>query len=162
MVSPVTPKDLKLKVNGIERSIPTDCDTPLLYVLREDFGLKGTRFGCGTGGCGACTVIADGKAVTSCDLPASAFAGQTIETVETLATGGDHPLLTAVLKLQAAQCCYCLPGILMAAKALLDDDPSPTRERIVSALDGNLCRCGAHPRIIRAITEAAAETGGAK
>lgn len=145
-------------VNGEGREAASPGETPLLYVLREEFGLKGTRFGCGAGGCGACTVLVDGAAVASCDLPVAAVAGKSVETVEALARD-DHRLVRAARAFQAAQCGYCLPGILMAAKALLDRVPHPTRAEIVTALDGNLCRCGAHPRILRAIESAAGEAG---
>lgn len=140
-----------LMVNGKAREVTAPGEMPLLYVLREELGLKATRFGCGQGGCGACMVLVDGEAVTSCDLPLSAVEGKAVETAEGL---GDHPLVQAATELQAAQCGYCLPGILMAAKALLDTEPHPDRARIAAALDGNLCRCGAHPRILRAIEKA--------
>ena len=152
-------RPIAFTVNGDKHSVETAPDTPLLYLLREELGLKGTRFGCGQATCGACTVIIDGRAVTSCDLPAEAVNGKSIETVEALAGGnGDlHPLAEAALTCQAAQCGYCLPGILMAAKALLDADPDPDEATIRQALDANLCRCGAHLRILRAIRMAAEE-----
>lgn len=143
-----------LRVNGREETVAADPDTPLLYVLRNDLGLKGARFGCGRGQCGACTVLIDGAPATSCDTPLSAAAGRSVETVESLA---GSPLLTAFLDEQAAQCGYCLPGILMRAKALLARAPSPGREAIAAALDVSLCRCGAHVRILRAVERAAAE-----
>jgi nicotinate dehydrogenase subunit A len=146
-------------VNGKERSVETAPDTPLLYLLREALGLKGTRFGCGQASCGSCTVIVDGRAVTSCDLPAVAVDGKRVESVEVLSgeNGDLHPLAKAALNCQAAQCGYCLPGILMAAKALLDVDPDPDETKIRQALDANLCRCGAHLRILRAVRMAAKE-----
>lgn len=150
----VSENDVVLNVNGVERRAGADGDIPLLYVLREVLGLKGARFGCGSGECGACIVIVEGEAVTSCNLPLSAVAGKRVETVESL-TRGPHPLVAAATELQVAQCGYCLPGILMSAKALLDSTPRPSREKVAEALDGNLCRCGAHPRIMRAVVRAA-------
>lgn len=139
-------------LNGSETAVAGHGTLPLLHVLRDVLDLKGTRFGCGQGTCGACTVIVDGKAVTSCDLPLEAVQGKSIETVESLtAAEGAHPLADAVLEGQAAQCGYCLPGILMAAKALLDQDPEASDKRVREALDDNLCRCGAHLRILRAV-----------
>jgi aerobic-type carbon monoxide dehydrogenase small subunit (CoxS/CutS family) len=151
----VTETDVTFSVNGEDRTVRTGSDIPLLYALREDLGLKGTRFGCGDAACGACTVIVDGVAVTSCDLPVSAVAGKSVETVESLDTDPPHPLIDAAIDQQAAQCGYCLPGILMAAKALLDRNGQPDRGDVIAALDGNLCRCGTHTRIIRAIEQAA-------
>ncbi|MGH6630440.1 MAG: (2Fe-2S)-binding protein, partial [Burkholderiales bacterium] len=127
---------------------------------RNDLNLKGARFGCGLGQCGACTVLVDGKPVQSCDLPLSAAAGKAITTVEGLAPDGElHPLQAAFIAEQAAQCGYCITGIIMRAKALLDANPRPTDAEIRSALKGNLCRCGTHRRILRAIQRAAAEMG---
>lgn len=127
----------------------------LLYVLRDDLDLKSARFGCGQAACGACTVIVDGEAVTSCDLPVSAVAGTVVQTAESLASDPPHPLLDAFLEHQAGQCGYCLPGILMASKALLDRTAAPSRSRIAAALDTNLCRCGTHVRILDAVEAAA-------
>lgn len=152
------PAPITIHVNGARHRVDADPTTPLLHVLRETLNLKATRFGCGEGTCGACTVIVDGKAVMSCDLPLGQAQGARIETAEGLA---DTPLLAAFLDHQAGQCGYCLPGILMAAKALLADDPAPDRARIASALDGNLCRCGAHNRILDAIEDAARRMSGA-
>lgn len=149
---------ITIHVNGARHRVDADPATPLLHVLRETLKLKATRFGCGEGTCGACTVIVDGKAVMSCDLPISEAEDARIETAEGLA---DTPLLAAFLDHQAGQCGYCLPGILMAARALLADDPAPDRARIASALDGNLCRCGAHNRILDAIEDAARRMSGA-
>lgn len=144
-------------LNGRERTVEAAPDMPLLYLLREEVGLKGTRFGCGQAACGACTVIIDGKAATSCDMPAEAVEGKSVETVEALTgeSGELHPLAEAVLACQAAQCGYCLPGVLMSAKALLDTNPDPTDAQIREALDDNLCRCGSHLRILRAVRMAA-------
>jgi nicotinate dehydrogenase subunit A len=147
---------LNLHVNGADRAVEAEPETPLLYVLRNDLGLKGARFGCGLGQCGACTVIVDGKAVQSCDIPVSAAAGKTIVTIEHLARDGKlHPLQEAFIGEQAAQCGYCLSGIIMSAKALLDANPQPDDAAIRKALERHLCRCGTHQRILRAIRRAA-------
>lgn len=149
---------LTLQVNGQARKVEADAETPLLYALRNDLGLVGTRYGCGLGMCGTCTVIIDGKPVQSCDLPVSAAVGKTITTVEALATDDDlHPLQRAFIAEQAAQCGYCASGILMAAKALLDVNADPSDADIRNALERNLCRCGTHGRILRAIKRAAEE-----
>jgi nicotinate dehydrogenase subunit A len=149
---------LILHVNGKPREVQADAETPLLYVLRNDLGLVGTRYGCGLGQCGACTVIVDGKAVQSCDVPLSAVAGKTISTVEALGTDESlHPLQKAFIAEQAAQCGYCASGILMAAKALLDSNKDPSDADIRNALERNLCRCGTHSRILRAVKRAARE-----
>lgn len=147
-----------LQVNGRVREVQADAETPLLYALRNDLGLIGTRYGCGLGLCGTCTVIIDGKPVQSCDLPVSAAVGKQITTVEALGTDEQlHPLQRAFIAEQAAQCGYCASGILMAAKALLDVNKDPSDGEIRAALEGNLCRCGTHGRILRAIKRAAAE-----
>ncbi|RPJ44129.1 MAG: (2Fe-2S)-binding protein [Betaproteobacteria bacterium] len=149
---------LTLQVNGQTREVQADAETPLLYALRNDLGLVGTRYGCGLGQCGACTVIIDGKPVQSCDITVAAVAGKKIITVEALGTvQALHPLQRAFIAEQAAQCGYCASGILMAAKALLDVNPDPSDADIRNALDGNLCRCGTHGRVLRAIKSAAAE-----
>jgi nicotinate dehydrogenase subunit A len=147
---------ISLNVNGKICSVNADAETPLLYVLRNDLKLKGARFGCGTGLCGACTVIVDGKAVQSCDLPVSAAASKSITTIEGLANdGGLHPLQKAFVDEQAAQCGYCVSGIIMAAKALLDANPGAGEAELRAALNGNLCRCGTHHRILKAIQRVA-------
>lgn len=147
-------------VNGGAVVLSADPSLPLLTVLREDIGLKATRFGCGSEGCGACTVIVDGEARYSCTLPLSDVAGRKVETAEGLARAeGDHPLLRAFLDHQAGQCGYCLPGILMRAKALLDRGTPVARADVAAELDANLCRCGAHGRILDAIMDAAREMG---
>jgi nicotinate dehydrogenase subunit A len=152
---------LTLHVNGKACQVEADAEAPLLYALRNDLGLIGTRYGCGLGQCGACTVIVDGKAVQSCDVPVSAVLGKQISTVEALATDGSlHPLQKAFIAEQAAQCGYCASGILMAAKALLDVNTNPTDAEIREALERNLCRCGTHSRILRAIKRAAKELRG--
>jgi nicotinate dehydrogenase subunit A len=148
---------LKLRVNGIEREVRAEPATPLLYILRNDLGLKGTRFGCGEGHCGACTVLVDGKPLQSCDTPLWSAAGHEITTVEGLSQGGAlHPLQQAFIGEQAAQCGYCINGIMMSAMALLERNPEPSEAEIIAALDRNLCRCGTHVRILRAIARAAA------
>ena len=145
-----------LRVNETVRGVSADPDTPLLYILRNDLQLKGTRFGCGTGECGTCTVLIDGRAEPSCILPLSAVDGRSITTIEGLGDGPRlDPLQRSFLAEQAGQCGYCLSGIVMSAKALLDRNPSPSRGDIVAALDKHLCRCGAHQRILRAVERAA-------
>src|SRR5687768_8948236 len=140
-----------INVNGTPRAVEADSETPLLYVLRNDLKLKGARYGCGAGQCGACMVIVDGRPVQSCDIPVSAVAGKSITTIEGIGReGGLHPLQQAFIQEQAAQCGYCIAGIIMAAKALLDANPRPSDEEIKTALARNLCRCGTHQRILRA------------
>ena len=155
-----------LNVNGKSLTTEAQAETPLLYVLRNDFGLRGAKFGCGLGQCGACTVLVDGKPVQSCDFPVSAAAGATVTTIEGIGVnGGLHPLQEAFVGEQAAQCGYCATGIIMTAKALLDANSRPSDEDIRTALKGNLCRCGTHHRILRAIRRAAdamAKAEGAK
>jgi len=154
---------LKLRVNGIERQVRAEPATPLLYILRNDLGLKGTRFGCGEGHCGACTVLVDGKPLQSCDTPLWSAAGHEITTVEGLSQGGAlHPLQQAFIAEQAAQCGYCINGIVMSAAALLERNPDPNEAEIVAALERNLCRCGTHVRILRAIARAAAALRGGR
>jgi nicotinate dehydrogenase subunit A len=147
-----------IHVNGQRHESSAEPETPLLYVLRNDLKLKGARYGCGLGQCGSCTVLVDGKAVPSCDFPLSAAAGKSVTTIEGLPAGGTlHPLQQAFIAEQAAQCGYCITGIIMAAKALLDSNPRPADADIRSALKGHLCRCGTHQRILRAIHRAAGE-----
>ena len=149
----------RLRVNGATREVSAEPNTPLLYILRNDLQLKGTRFGCGEGNCGACTVLVDGRAVQSCDTPLWSAPGHEITTIEGLAGAGGadtlHPIQQAFLDLQAAQCGYCINGIMMSAKALLDANPDPDDAQIAAALDRNLCRCGTHVRVLRAIRRAA-------
>ena len=148
----------ELEVNGQRRSVSAGPDTPLLYVLRNDLGLVGSRFGCGTGQCGACFVIVEGKAVPSCDTPLWSVSGKSVTTVEGLAKGGElHPVQKALLEEQAAQCGYCISGIAVAAAVFLSQNSSPTEEQVREALDRNLCRCGAHNRVVRAVLRAAKE-----
>jgi nicotinate dehydrogenase subunit A len=143
-------------VNGRAHEVAAERDTPLLYVLRNDLGLKGTRFGCGVGQCGACTVLVDANAVQSCDTPLWSAAGREITTIEGLGSvERPHPLQQAFLDEQAAQCGYCINGIIMSAAALLAKTPRPTDAEIAAGLDRNLCRCGTHVRILRAIRRAA-------
>jgi nicotinate dehydrogenase subunit A len=145
-------------LNGVERTITADAARSLLSVLRGELGLTGTRFGCGVNQCGACNVIIDGQAVAACDTPLWATAGKRITTIEGLGTPEHpHPLQRAFLDEQAMQCGYCIAGILMSAAALLARDPNPSEAQVRTALDRNLCRCGAHNRIVRAVLRAAKE-----
>lgn len=151
-----------VKVNGTEHTSNASVDTPLLYVLRNDLNLKGTRFGCGDGLCGACTVLIDGKPRTACDVPLWEAAGKDILTIEGASEDGRRSaIIEEIIAVQAGQCGYCLPGIVMQAQALLRDNQHPSRVEIASALDKNLCRCGAHVRIVRAIERAAQKLAGA-
>jgi nicotinate dehydrogenase subunit A len=147
-----------LDVNGEKRTIAAEPDTPLLYVLRNDFELNAAKYGCGFGQCGACTVLVDGKAVRSCVTAASAVVGKKIVTLEGLGTiAKPGPLQRAFIAEQAAQCGYCIAGMMMSAQALLLSTPDPTEAQIRAALAGNLCRCGTHNRIVRAVGRAAKE-----
>jgi nicotinate dehydrogenase subunit A len=151
---------INLKVNGVSSSVPAEPDTPLLYVLRNDLELNGAKFGCGLAQCGACTVLIDGKATPSCVTPVSAVAESEITTIEGLGSiAKPHPLQTAFIEEQAAQCGYCTNGMIMAAKELLDRNPQPTEADVRAALATNLCRCGTHNRIIRAVLRAARTNG---
>ena len=145
-----------IDVNG--KPLETDAapDTPLLWVLRDELGLTGTKYGCGVGQCGACTVLADGAPVRSCSLPVSALAGVKITTIEGL--GGTHPVQEAWVKLDVPQCGYCQSGQIMSAVALLAGNANPSDADIDAAMDGNICRCGAYQRIRAAIREAAAQS----
>jgi isoquinoline 1-oxidoreductase alpha subunit len=144
---------ITLNVNGKAVSVEVGEDTPLLWVLRDDLHLTGTKFGCGVAQCGACTVHADGQPIRSCSTPASALVGVKITTIEGL--GGNHPAQQAWVKLDVPQCGYCQSGQIMSAVALLDEKPSPTDEEIDAAMSGNVCRCGTYQRIRAAIKEAA-------
>jgi nicotinate dehydrogenase subunit A len=151
---------INLKVNGVSSSVPAEPDTPLLYVLRNDLELNGAKFGCGLAQCGACAVLIDGKATPSCVTPVSAVAASEITTIEGLGSiAKPHPLQTAFIEEQAAQCGYCTNGMIMAAKELLDRNPQPTEADVRAALATNLCRCGTHNRIIRAVLRAARTNG---
>ncbi|HTH96465.1 MAG TPA: (2Fe-2S)-binding protein [Stellaceae bacterium] len=148
---------VEFTVNGTARRVELTADPPLLHVLRNQLDLKGSRFGCGQEECGACMVLVDGQPSYACTLPAADLSGKTITTVETLSDpAGPHPLYQAFLEEQAGQCGYCLSGILISAKALLDHNPEPSRAEIIEALDKHLCRCGAHGRILRAVERAGA------
>ena len=156
------PERYTLTVNGQAATVEAEGDTPLLYILRNDLKLKGARFGCGQGQCGSCAVIMDGKDVNSCDTPLWSAAGKQITTIEGIGSRDrPHPLQQAFIDEQAAQCGYCITGIIMAAKALLDRTPNPDDAAIDQALERHLCRCGTHNRIRRAIRRAAA-AGAAK
>jgi nicotinate dehydrogenase subunit A len=145
-----------LLVNRRSRTLDVDPDTPLLYVLRNDLALRGPRFGCGLGQCGACTVLMDGIAIRSCVTPVSRAARRAIVTLEGLGSAAHpHPIQRAFIEEQAAQCGYCLNGMIVTAKALLDRTPDPTDAEVKRALAGNLCRCGTHQRILRAVRRAA-------
>jgi nicotinate dehydrogenase subunit A len=146
---------IKLNVNGTDQSIDGDPDTPLLYVLRNDLKLNGAKFGCGLGQCGACTVMVDGKAVLSCVTPVMLMEGRQVTTVEGLGTiDKPGPMQQAFIAEQAAQCGYCIPGMMMRAQALLQENPKADDRDIRQALEFNLCRCGTHMRILRAIHRA--------
>ena len=164
--------ELTITVNGKQHRVEATSDTPLLYVLRNELGLNGPQFGCGSESCGACTVLLGSKVVKSCKLPVSDATGGAITTLEGLSADGDtstslsastltslsaslHPVQRAFIEEQAAQCGYCSNGMIMATAALLWKNPHPTDEQIREALDGNLCRCGAHLRILRAVKRAA-------
>jgi nicotinate dehydrogenase subunit A len=151
------PERFKLRVNGREHEVSAEAKTPLLYVLRNDLGLKGSRFGCGAGQCGACMVVMDGAAVPSCDTPLWSAAGKDITTVESQKLDA---LRQIFIEEQAAQCGYCIDGIMVAAFALLSKNPSPGDAEIRQALDRNLCRCGTHVRILKAIHRAAGRPQG--
>ena len=152
-------KAIEFTVNGTRRAVIADASTPLIYVLRNDLKLKGTRFGCGQGVCGCCTVSMDGRSVQSCNTPVSAAEGRTVTTIEGLGNGAVlHPLQEAFIEEQAGQCGYCLSGIIMGAAILLDRNPSPTDAQIRSELDIHLCRCGSYDRILRAIRRASLKT----
>ena len=149
---------VSLNVNGREHHLDVEAKTPLVYVLRNDLGLKGPKLGCGLEQCGACMVIVDGKAEYSCSSPVAAFENRAITTIEGIGTAGNpHVLQQAFVTERAAQCGYCIPGIIVVAKALLDVNPDPSEEEIRDALSDNLCRCGTHARIIKAVMRAATE-----
>ncbi|OOG54328.1 (2Fe-2S)-binding protein [Polaromonas sp. C04] len=152
---------ITLNVNGQNHAVDAPPDSMLLYALRNDLKLHGPKFGCGLSQCGACTVIMDGSAIRSCVTPLAAVAGHKITTLEGLGSvDKPHPLQQAFIDEQAVQCGYCINGMIMTAKALLDRNPKPSRDEIKHALNGNLCRCGTHMRIVRAV-ERAAKQGGA-
>ena len=147
---------ISLKVNGAQRSVPAAADTPLLYVLRNDLALNGAKFGCGLAQCGACTVLLDGRAVRSCVTEIGSIGASEVTTSEGLGTiDKPHPLQQAFIDEQAAQCGYCINGMIMSAKDLLDRNPHPTAAEVREGLAQNLCRCGTHGRIIHAVLRAA-------
>ncbi|HTZ96138.1 MAG TPA: (2Fe-2S)-binding protein [Terriglobales bacterium] len=152
--------DFTLRVNGGERKVSVAPETPLLWVLRDTLQLTGTKFGCGAGLCGACTVHLDGSAVRSCSTPVSQVGNKTITTIEGLSANGLHPVQQAWVAEQVPQCGYCQTGQIMAAAAFLAKTPQPSDEQITQSMNGNLCRCGTYERIRRAIHRAAASGGG--
>jgi nicotinate dehydrogenase subunit A len=151
---------VKLKVNDEDVQLDVEPNTPLLYALRNDRGLNGPKFGCGVAQCGACTVLVDGKPVLSCIMPVAGVAGRPVVTLEGLGSRDEpHPIQAAFINEQAMQCGYCANGMMMSGAALLAKNENPTDDEIRAALKGNLCRCGAHNRIVRAIGEAARSSG---
>ncbi len=154
---------IRFIVNGSPRTVLADPDTPLLYILRNDLKLKGAKFGCGLGQCGACTVLLDGHRITSCDTPLWSVAGKSVTTIEGLGSlAAPHALHRAFIAEQAAQCGYCIPGIIVAASELIPRNPNPPEADIKEALVRHFCRCGTHSRIIRAVQRAARELAGAR
>jgi isoquinoline 1-oxidoreductase subunit alpha len=149
-----------LTVNRVRRDVQADPDTPLLWILRDELGLTGTKYGCGIGACGACTVLLDGVALRSCQLPASAAAGKSFTTIEGLSEDGSHPCQRAWLEEDVAQCGYCQAGMILTAAALLRSNPRPTDADIDAAFDPMVCRCGTYPRMRKAIHRAAGEARG--
>ena len=151
---------IKLKVNGVEKSVTTDPERKLLDVLREDFHLTGTKYGCGEGRCGACAVLVDGKRALSCRLQISAVDKKSVTTIEGLGKGDSlHPVQRAFLEEGAMQCGYCTSGMIVTAVALLQEKPHPSEEDIVNGMNGNLCRCNGYLKIVNAVRRAAAESG---
>jgi nicotinate dehydrogenase subunit A len=151
---------ITLTINGTAHQVDAEPDTPLLYVLRDDLRLNGAKYGCGMGQCGACTVIVDGEAVFSCLMPISLLGGRKVTTLEGLGSiDKPGPVQAAFIHEQSAQCGYCIPGMIMRAHALLQRNPKPTESEIRAGMNTNLCRCGTHSRILRAVARAA---GGAK
>ena len=146
--------ELRCTINGVVHAIDDFSSEPLLFFLRDKIGLRSTRYGCGQGTCGSCTVIIDGEAKMSCETITKDVSGKTIETAEIFENEKEHPLVKSFIEFQAGQCGYCLPGILMASKSLLDKKQNLSRLEIAQALDANLCRCGVHSRILDAIEKA--------
>jgi len=152
------PQSITLNINGKDQTVAVEPDSMLLYALRDNLEMHGPKFGCGLAECGACTVVMNGHAIRSCVTPVSSVGQAKVITLEGLGTiDNPHPLQKAFIEEQAAQCGYCINGMIMAAKALLDQNRHPNRDNIKQALDGNLCRCGTHMRIVRAIERAAAQ-----
>ncbi|HKR30861.1 MAG TPA: (2Fe-2S)-binding protein [Terriglobales bacterium] len=155
-------REITLNVNGAEHRVPAIDDEMLLYVLRDRLNLIGTKYGCGEGQCGACTVLIDGRATRSCQMHATAVSGRKITTIEGLESDGKlHPVQQAFLNEEAFQCSYCTPGMILSAVGLLQANPKPSDEEIIRGMNGNICRCGTYPRIVAAIRRAA-EAGGAR
>jgi aerobic-type carbon monoxide dehydrogenase small subunit (CoxS/CutS family) len=156
-------KTVELDVNGTRHSVEVDAESSLLSVLRDDLDLTGTKYGCGEGQCGACTVLLDGRPVRSCQTPVGAAAGKRVRTVEGLERDGRlHPVQEAFLEEGAMQCGYCIPGMIMSGVGLLERSPSPSAEEILRAMEGNICRCGTYPRILAALRRAAASARARK
>ena len=152
---------IRFRLNGVETSVEVEADRTLLDILRDELGLTGAHFGCGAGECGACNVLVGDRAVSSCDTPLWTVADKDIRTVKGLGSvERPHPLQRAFIAEQAMQCGYCISGILMSAAALLLQNPTPSGEQVKAALDRNLCRCGSHSRIVRAVLRAAGEMAG--
>ncbi len=155
-------REIVLNVNGAEHRVPAADDEMLLYVLRDRLNLTGTKYGCGEGQCGACTVLIDGRPTRSCQMHATAVSGRKITTIEGLESDGKlHPVQQAFLEEEAFQCSYCTPGMILSAVGLLKANPKPSDEEIIRGMNGNICRCGTYPRIVAAIRRAA-EAGGAQ
>jgi aerobic-type carbon monoxide dehydrogenase small subunit (CoxS/CutS family) len=154
--------ELTLRINGTERKVNVEPDTPLLWVIRDTLELTGTKYGCGAGICGACTIHLDGEATRSCITPVSAAASKSITTIEGLSNGGLHPLQQAWIAEDVPQCGYCQSGQIMQAAAFLAKTPHPSEQEIIDAMTGNLCRCGTYRRIRRAVNRAAATLAGGR
>lgn len=155
-IAPVVPSPVQLEINGRRYDVASDPETPLLYVLRDELGLTGTKYGCGEGLCGACTVLIAGNPRRSCQIPVRAAAANPITTIEGLEQNGRlHRVQQAFLDTGAFQCAYCTPGMIMSSVALLQQHPDAGTPEIIASLDGNICRCGAHPQILAAVQEAA-------
>jgi len=152
---------VRLTINGKPTTLTVDSDRAVLWVLRTDLGLTGTKYGCGQGHCGACTILVDDEAVRSCVLPVKQVTGKELTTIEGLSRNGTlHPLQRAFMEHDALQCGFCTPGMILTAYSLLRDNPDPSDAEIIGGMDGNLCRCAAHKRIVQAIRSAAAEMRG--
>ncbi len=155
-------RGITLNVNGAEHRVPAADDEMLLYVLRDRLNLTGTKYGCGEGQCGACTVLIDGRPTRSCQMHATAVSGRKITTIEGIESDGKlHPVQQAFLEEEAFQCSYCTPGMIVSAVGLLQANPKPSDEEIIRGMNGNICRCGTYPRIVAAIRRTA-EAGGAQ
>ena len=149
-------ESIQFQLNGKAVRLDVDSDRMLLWVLRTDLGLTGAKFGCGEGYCGACTVLVNNEAVRSCQIPVKTVKGKTVVTIEGLSMSGLHPLQEAFIKHDATQCGFCTPGMVMTAYSLLLTNPKPSQKEILNAMEGNLCRCGSHTRVLQAIQTAAA------